>query len=101
MLRLVSWEFNPKIPDLMKFSGDTAEAVFLFGPEIPEYIDEIYKHGLDLHTARAEYRDFRQPVPEGYDHQKVVEAMTAQEKWFVGQFAAATEKFKKYLDISR
>jgi hypothetical protein len=101
MLRLVCSKFNPEIRDLLKFSSDTAEGVFLFGPEIPEYIDEIYKHALDLHTARAEYRDFRQPVPEGYDHQKVVAAMTAEEKWFVGQFATATEKFKKYLDISR
>lgn len=100
MLRLIVREFKPEIHDLMKFSADTAEADFLFGDDVPKYLNEIYTHGIDLHTARAEYRDFLQPVPEGYDHQKVVEAMTREEKWFVGQFAVAKEKFKKYLDIS-
>lgn len=101
ILRLIVRDFKPEIHDLLKFSADTAEADFLFGEDISNYLNEIYTHGVDLHTARAEYRDFRQPVPEGYDHQRVVDAMTKEEKWFVGQFAIAKEKFKKYLDISR
>ena len=101
MLRLIVRNFKPEIHDLLKFSADTAEADFLFGEEVPKYLNEIYSHGVDLNTARAEYRDFRQPVPEGYDHQQVVDALTREEKWFVGQFSVAKEKFKKYLDISR
>ena len=101
MLRLIVRDFKPEIHDLLKFSADIAEADFLFGEEIEKYLNEIYRHGVDLHAARAEYRDFRQPVPPGYDHQKVVDAMTREENWFVGQFAVAKEKFKKYLDVSR
>jgi hypothetical protein len=101
LLRLIVRDFKPEIHDLLKFSTDTAEADFLFGEEISKYLNEIYTHGVDLNTARAEYRDFRQPAPEGYDHQRVVDALTREEKWFVGQFAVAKEKFKKYLDISR
>jgi len=101
MLRFVCSKFNPEIHDLIKFSADTAEADFLFGSEISEYIDEIYNRGITLNTAKFEYRDFRQPAPVGYDHQKVVDAMTEQQKWFVAQFSIAKEKFRKYLDISR
>ena len=101
MLRFICSKFNPEIHDLIKFSADTAEADFLFGSEISEYIDEIYSRGIDLNTANFEYRDFAQPVPVGYDHQKIVDAMSEQKKWFVAQFSMAKEKFRKYLDISR
>lgn len=101
MIRLVVRNFKPEFQDLIKFSADAAEADFLFGEEIPKYINEIYVHGLDLNTARAEYRDFTQPIPAGYDHQKVVDALTKEKKWFTDQPQIAKEKFKKYLDISK
>ncbi len=40
MLRFVCSKCNPEITDLPKFSAETAKADFLFGPEIPKYIDE-------------------------------------------------------------
>jgi hypothetical protein len=101
MLRFVCSKFSPEINDLLKFSAETAEADFLFAAEIPKYIDEIYSRGVTLNTAKFEYRDFRQPVPDGYDHQKVVATLHEQEKWFVAQPSVAKEKFKKYLDVSR
>jgi len=101
MLRFVCSRFRPEISDLLKFSAETAEADFLFGPEIPKYIDEIYSRGLDLNTAKFEYRDLTQPIPAGYDHQKIVGVIAEQEKWFVAQFSVAKEKFRKYLDVSR
>ena len=100
-LRVIVRDFKAEIPDILKLSAETAEADFLFGEDIPNYLDEIYTHGVKLHAARAEYRDFRQSIPEGYDHRKVVDAITNEEKWFLGQLAIAKEKFKKYLDISR
>lgn len=101
MIRLVARDFKPEVQDLIKFSADTAEADFLFEEEIPKYINEIFVHGLNLNTARAEYRDSTQPIPVGYDHQKVVGARTQEEKWFINQPQIAKEKFKKYLDISK
>ena len=101
MLRFVCSKFNPEIHDLIQFSADTAEADFLFGSEIPKYIDEIYIRGVTLNTAKFEYRDITQPVPVEYDHQKIVDEITEQQKWFVAQFSVAKENFRKYLDISR
>ena len=34
--------------DLVKFRTSVSEADFLFGPEIPAYIDDIYQRGLEL-----------------------------------------------------
>jgi hypothetical protein len=100
-LRRICGDFKPTIPDLIKFSAETSEADFLFGPEIPAYINEIFTHAMDLNTARAEYRDFLQPPPPpSYDHQKIVEELMRQEKWMVEQVqTVAKEKFRKYLNV--
>src|SRR5450759_1555324 len=37
---------NMKLEDLMAFRANTAEAAFLFGPEITKYIEEIFSRGL-------------------------------------------------------
>lgn len=87
--------------DLLKFRTSVSEADFLFGPEIPKYIDEIYKRGLSLWRWNQEYRDCTQDKPEGYDHKKVVDEMRKQLTWLSEQFEPAKEKFKEYLDISK
>lgn len=92
-------------PDLMmlhSFRAATAEADFLFKPEISSYIDEIATRGWNLYSAHSEYRAFNQIRPPGYDHQKVVDTMQELQSWFSAQQRAdATQKFKKYLDVIR
>ena len=101
ILTLVQQNFKPEISDLQKFRTATAEADFLFEPEISAYLDELFRRGLKLQQAHNEYRDFNQEAPPGYDHQKVMTEMHEQEMWFTEQYAAAKQKFAKYLDISR
>ena len=72
----------------------------MFGAEVPAYIDEIYKRGLNLWRWNQEYRDYTQEYKEGYDHKKVVDEMHKELTWLVSQFEPAKELFKKYLDIS-
>jgi len=55
---------------------------------------------LELWSAHADYRDFTQQPPPGYDHQKVVNAIHEQEVWFTSQHEAAKQKFKNYLYVS-
>jgi hypothetical protein len=90
-----SWE------DLIQFRTAVSEADFLFGPEIPEYIDEIYKRGLSLRRWNKAYRDYTQQKDDKYDHKKVVDEMTKESTWLLGQLGPAKEKFRKYLDISK
>ncbi|GMQ99462.1 MAG: hypothetical protein BMS9Abin18_0280 [Zetaproteobacteria bacterium] len=100
ILSIIFRDANASSDDLLKFRISVSEADFLFGPEIPEYIDEIYKRGLKLRYWNQQYRDYSQEKPEGYDHNKVVEEAHKELTWLTEQFEPAKEKFKKYLDIS-
>jgi hypothetical protein len=101
ILSIILRDAKASTEDLLKFRTSVSEADFLFGPEIPEYIDEIYKRGLNLWRWNQEYRDYTQEKPEGYDHKKVVEEMHKELRWLTEQSGPAKEKFKKYLDISK
>ena len=100
ILSIILRDANASYDDLLKFRTAVSEADFLFGPEVMEYIDQIYKRGVKLHYWNGEYRDATQQVPAGYDHNKVVNGMHAELDWFVDQFEPAKKMFKKYLDIS-
>ena len=81
--------------DIRKLRQGTAEARFLFGKEIPRYIDALVGHGSDLDTWNQKYAH-----PE-YDHDKVVEGRSRERRWLTEQIDEAVTKFKKYLDMSR
>jgi len=101
ILSIIIQTARPNFEDLIKFRRAVSEADFLFGPEIMQYIDEIYKRGIQLEYLNKQYRDSTQPSAEGYDHQKVCDSMHAEFIWFSKQFEPAKLKFKKYLDISK
>jgi len=97
ILSIIARDAKVSTDDLLKFRTSVSEADFLFAPEIPVYIDELYKRGLKLWYWNQEYRE----KPDGYDHKKVVDEMNKELTWLIEQFAPAKEKFKKYLDISK
>src|SRR6266581_2715810 len=63
MLSLIMRDADAKLEDLMTFRANTAEADFLFGPEIPEYIVEIFSRGLKLRRANIRYQHAGQEEP--------------------------------------
>jgi hypothetical protein len=87
---------------ILAFGAATAEGDFLFGPEIRQYLDEISTRAAKLRSANIQYRDFSQPVPANYDHEKIVNEMNAQVTWFSEQLVGdiVKNKFRKYLNIS-
>lgn len=87
--------------DLMAFRPKVSEADFMFGEDVSEYIDKLYFRAVQLHYWNGEYRDYSQPKPEGYDHDKVVKGMHEELKWMSSQLEPARKLFKKYLDVSR
>jgi len=101
ILSIILQTSRAKFEDLIKFRRAVSEADFLFEPEIMQYIDEIYKRGIQLEYWNKQYRDSTQPIPDGYDHQKVCDSMHNEFTWFSVQFEPAKQKFKKYLDISK
>lgn len=87
---------------IVDFGPATAEADFLFGPEIRQYLDEISTRAAKLRSANVQYKDFKQPVPAGYDHEQIVNEIGTQTAWFVEQLVGfvAKNKFGKCLNIS-
>jgi hypothetical protein len=87
---------------IIGFGAAVAEADFLFGPEIRLYLDEISTRAAKLRSANVQYKDYTQPTPAGYDHEKIVNEMGTQTTWFVEQLEGfvAKNKFGKYLNIS-
>jgi hypothetical protein len=100
LLSLITRDANVRLEDLMTFRANTAEADFLFGPEISKYIQEIFSRGFRLRAANAQYRDMFQETPPGYDHVKVTDEIHTQSIWLFEQFDPAKEKFAKYLNVS-
>lgn len=101
VLSIISRDGKVTAEDMLRFRTSVSEADFLFRPEIPKYIDEVYKRGLNLWRCNQEYKDFTQEKSVDYDHKKVVKEMNEELRWLVGQFEPAKEKFKKYLNISK
>ena len=107
-LQLIGRDLDPKLDDLLKYRVSVAEACFLFGSEISQYIEEIFKRGLNLKNANREYHDFMQgSPPSNYDHAKVVQEMHTESTWLIEQLSivegrlVVAEKFRPYLDISK
>ena len=76
-----------ELDQLFTLIRETRDHELLFGPEIGEFIDEVYRNGVELNT-----RD----VVGG---QESIARRTELLNWFGGQSAAATKKFLKYLDF--
>jgi hypothetical protein len=100
MLGLIMREADAKLEDLIAFRANTAEADFLFGPEIPKYIEEIFSRGLKLRTLMLQYRDANQERPPGYDPVRIANETEAELAWLTVQFEPAKQKFAKYLRVS-
>lgn len=100
ILSIIVRDAKASYEDLLKFRISVSEADFLFGSEIPTYIDEIYQRGVKLQYWSNEYRDYTQEKPDGYNHEKVVNEMHKELDWLSTQFEPAKQKFKKYLDVS-
>jgi len=72
---------------LFQLLRNTRERQLLFGTEIGQYIDELYKKGLRLETIDQMNRP--EDIPR---RTEIVE-------WFSGQSAVANETFLKYIDF--
>ncbi len=88
---------------VMKFNAATAETEFLFGDEIGEHIEELYKKGMQLASLQEKmYPSSGEPgLPVGAERSKVAEEHSKLLLWFLQDGIAETrERFRKYLAVS-
>jgi hypothetical protein len=78
---------------LFKLIQDTREHHLLFGPEIGEYIEELYRKGTRLHSM------WLAAGPEHVIRADDVHEHGEIQMWFSGQMDAVKVMFLKYLDF--
>lgn len=85
--------------DLNSYYKAVSEADFLFGDEITIYIEEIYKHGINLIKLKKQYKEKGDSAPAGYDHEKICNEILIEEQWITSQPEHAKKKFKDHIKI--
>jgi hypothetical protein len=88
MIGAVLENADATLQQCMKFIQETRDHDFLFGPEVGEYINKVYKKGTELHahTTMGASRAAQQT--------EVVD-------WFLQQTKEARKIFLPYLDFSK
>ena len=84
MIASVVKSANPTLPECFQFIQDTRNHEFLFGPDVGEFINEVYKKATALRAH-------------------IMTAGAAQQtpimQWFVDQMGEARKMFLPYLDF--
>ena len=89
---------RPPIEAVDEFNLSRASALFLFGPDVNEYLHELQKNYLaiwEISEQQAEEGFANQQ--EQQDHLKIRRELR---KWMREQLPEAQNVFKKYLDLS-
>lgn len=85
--------------EMIAFWKSVSEADFLFGNDISEYLDEIYRRGMNLHARTAAHNAAAERHDKNFDFEKTTASTQAEIEWFVKQPDAARDKFRKYMQI--
>jgi hypothetical protein len=82
--------------DMNEFNREAYKNEFLFGHEIKEYVDEIWKKSCKLKL----YEDLLKEEPVGKSRTKICEDNSEILGWIHDQFETSRKLFNKYLRIS-
>lgn len=82
-----------------EFSIRTADAVFLFGSEIEEYIEHLRRRGVDLHAARGRLRLMDEREQVGEQRNALVDRVSDIEERFANEYKNLIAAFKPYLKL--
>jgi hypothetical protein len=88
MIAAVVQSANPSLGRCFQFIQDTRDHEFLFGPEVGNFINEVYKKATALHAHI---------MTGSSSAAQQTEIMT----WFIGQMDEARKIFLPYLDFRK
>ncbi len=83
--------------DFNDFVGATAEAQFLFGPEITDFIKEISKRSLNLFFDGLKLHD--KDLPLGDERTALAKKVLDELVWYTDQIITIDGLFAKYLEV--
>lgn len=88
MIASVIQSANPNLQQCFQFMQDTRDHEFLFGPEVGNFINQVYSKAVALHTQIA-------------IGPHTVAEQTQTLTWFTGQMGEARKVFLKYIDFRK
>jgi hypothetical protein len=98
-VRDVAADLKPDMQLMMKFSGDTREALFLFDDKIDEYLNELFRKALRLHTLGLLRERAQRDPNEAEGFVALLNEHTAIANWFLMQHAEIRAQFTPFLRL--
>ena len=96
LLSIVFHKANITLDELREFRASINEASFFFDTELTQYLDEIDRHALSLHTKTQNL----DPLPVGPERERVVQDRSDEIAWLSGQYSEIKVKFSPYLSFA-
>lgn len=99
LLGIIMGRANVEFSELFAFLQETNQAYFLLGKEIADYLEEIYKKGVDLQSQKERIRN--EAFKSDEDRNRLIDENTKLLKWFTNQMLVAREKFSQHLGLGK
>jgi hypothetical protein len=90
-----------KSEQITQFWFATMNVEFLFGEEIKQYREEIFRRGGNLADVSNDLSDAIARGAPTQERKKLSDERRTEVKWAREQVGVVGEKFKKYLDVSK
>jgi hypothetical protein len=97
LFNLVQFEAKISQGDLLRFKGATHAALWLFGPEIKDYAQEVFDHGRKFALTREQLKEMGMQREK---REKIAVAHDEEWAWFYAQYRVLDEKFYRYLNLN-
>lgn len=97
LLATIMRRADVNLEELFLFLRETNQAYFLLGKEIADYLDEIYRKGVDLRSQNERIR--HASFSDEQERVHLIEKNTELLKWLTNQLQISREKFAKHLGL--
>jgi hypothetical protein len=97
-LSFIALEASVTLEELIKFLRNSKDKEFLFGKDIQQYLDQLYRKGTDLKLRTDLLKNPSLPEPK---RQRLVEEQSELLSWFSKQSEVVKEHFGEYLKINK
>lgn len=96
-LRMVVSNLRPEMKDILQFASDTDEALFLFDDGLADYLEDMFKRALRLHTVNL--------LRSGKDALENFEKLKKEQMdlwlWFTSQYEEIRFRFSPFLRLGK
>jgi hypothetical protein len=92
---------------IARFTAETSEAKWIFGPEVVEYLEIVGKEANKLYAYQARAADYERGgevgmAPGNVNHTELIDNIGKLLTWFPQQAnEVSMDKFSRYLDFTR